>query len=299
MGVPTFPPGEFEEGFLTFPGVAEAGRDSMYADTGYIADDLSDQAPWRLSLLYNDGGAISIPLELMFYEPLKGATITIFRRHKQSGRIIPCQISQDDPTLRDSSLAGLPWQEVIRRVVPPRFDPVLTPSIINTLNLDQMVSMSLGILNVLKLQLMNPVMFGWAPAAEADTAGSAALRILSRRAAVAASGDAAAISARLFSEVSALPVNRFLQFLEGARRLSVLAVPPQVKADAIELLAQRLGLEIGGRAVVQGGRILIVAKDAKTALQIATDGSVSFGRVKITGGIIDIVDPAPIRALKP
>jgi hypothetical protein len=159
--------------------------------------------------------------------------------------------------------------------------------------------MSIGVLNVLKLQLMNPVLFGWAPAAEADSAGSAALRLLSRRAAVAASGDAAALSARLFSEVSTLPVNRFLQFLEGARRLSLMAVPPQVKADAIELLAQRLGLEVGGRAVVQGGRILIVAKDARTALQVATDGSVTFGRVKMSGGVIDIVDPAPIRALKP
>jgi hypothetical protein len=291
------PPGLFEEGLLSFPSVAEASRDPLYVDSGFILDELSDHAPWTLSLLYGDAGALSIPLEVMFFEPLKGAKITVFRRHKASGRIIPCQISLDDPSLRDSSLNKLSADEVMRRIVPPRFDPTLTPSITATLNLEQNIFLTLGFLKVIQLQLMNPVLFGWAPGAAADGATSAALRGLARRSAVV-TVDATTLAARVGSEVSSLPVNRFQQFLEAARRISLAGASPATKADAIEAVAQRLGLEVGGRSAMQGGRILIVAKDAKTALQIAADGSVSFGRVVINGGVIDIVEPVTIRALK-
>jgi hypothetical protein len=181
--------------------------------------------------------------------------------------------------------------------VPPRFDPTLTPSITATLNLEQNIFLTLGFLKVIQLQLMNPVLFGWAPGAAADGATSAALRGLARRSAVV-TVDATTLAARVGSEVSSLPVNRFQQFLEAARRISLAGASPATKADAIEAVAQRLGLEVGGRSAMQGGRILIVAKDAKTALQIAADGSVSFGRVVINGGVIDIVEPVTIRALK-
>jgi hypothetical protein len=296
--IPAMPPGQFEEGLLSFPSIAEASRDPLYVDSGFILDELSDYAPWKLSLLYGDGGALSIPLEVMFYERLSGSKLTVFRRHKGSGRIIPCQISQDDPSLRDRALNNLPVDEVMRRIVPPRFDPVLTPSITATLNLEQNIFLTLGFLKVIQLQLLNPVLFGWAPGAAADGAGSVALRSLARRGAVAA-GDASTLAARVGSEVSSLPANRFQQFLEAARRISIAGgVSPSVKADAIEAVAQRLGLEVGGRSAMQGGRILIVAKDARTALQVAADGAVSFGRVTINGGVLDIVDPVTIRALK-
>ena len=295
--IPAMPPGMFEEGLVSFPSVAEASRDPLYIDSGFILDELSDHAPWTLSLLYGDGGALSIPLEVMFFEPLKGAKITVFRRHKASGRIIPCQISLDDPSLRDSSLNKLPADEVMRRIVPPRFDPTLTPSITATLNLEQNIFLTLGFLKVIQLQLMNPVLFGWAPGAAADGASSAALRGLARRSAVV-TVDATTLAARVGSEVSSLPVNRFQQFLEAARRISLAGASPATKADAIEAVAQRLGLEVGGRSAMQGGRILIVAKDAKTALQIAADGSVSFGRVVRNGAVLDIAEPVTIRALK-
>jgi len=297
--IPATIPGDFEEGLLPFPSVAEAKRDPLYVDSGFIIDELSSEAPWTFSLLYGDDGAISIPLEAMFYEPLKGATATVFRRHKTSGRIVPCQISQDDPVFRDSSLRSLPWEQVLRRIIPPRFDTVLTPAIMDVLNQDQMICMALGVLRVLQLQLMNPVLFGWSPAAKAEGPSAEVLRALARRGAVA-TADAAQLAAKLASEVSSLPVNRFLRFLEAARRLSLMrAIPPQVKAEAIEALAERLGLEVGGRAIMQGGRILVVAKDARTALQIASDGSITFGRAKMVGTTIEIIDPVPIRALKP
>ncbi|MFZ0417409.1 MAG: hypothetical protein WAM04_04850 [Candidatus Sulfotelmatobacter sp.] len=295
--IPAMIPGEFEEGLLSFPSVDEAIRDPLYVDSGFILDELSDHAPWTLSLLYGDGGALSIPLELMFNEPLKGPKLNVFRRHKSSGRIIPCQISLDDPGLRDNSLNSLSPEEAMRRLVPPRFDPVLTPSITATLNLEQNIFLTVGFLKVIRLQLFNPVLFGWAPGSVADGAGSIALRGLAPRAAVA-TVDATSLAARVGSEVSSLPVNPFLKFLEAARRISLAAVPPNVKADAIEAVAQRLGLEVGGRSVVAGGRILVVAKDARTAFQIAADGSVSFGKVVINGGKLDVVNPTAIRALK-
>ena len=296
--IPAMIPGLFEEGLLSFPSVAEASRDPLYVDSGFILDQLSDHAPWTLSLLYGDGGGLSIPLELMSFESLKGPKLTVFRRHKASGRIIPCQILQDDPSLRDSSLNNLSAEEVMRRLVPPRFDPVLTPSIIATVNLEQNIFLTLGFLKVIQLQLLNPMLFGWSAAATADGAGSIALRALARRGAVV-TADGTTPAARVGSEVSSLPVNRFQQFLEAARRISLAGgVSPSAKADAIEAIAQKLGLEVGGRSAMQGGRILLVAKDARTALQVAADGTVSFGRVTINGGVLDIVEPTAIRALK-
>jgi hypothetical protein len=298
-GYPAIPSDQFEAGLLPFPNIDVAKRDSSYVDSGVILDHLSQQPPWTLSLLYGDGAALSIPLELMSFQSLTGPTATAFRRHKASGRIIPCQLLQDDPRFRDPSLANVPWQDVVQRVVPPRFDPTLTPSIIAILNQEQVIYLALGVLNVIRLQLLNPVLFGWSPGATAEGAASRVLaRSAVRRALI--TPDSTALAARFASEVTGLPASRFQQFLEAVRRLSqVSGVSPQVKADAITEIAKRLGLEVGGQSVQQGGRILIVAKDARTALQVAADGSITFGRVRITGATLDIVDPVPIRVFKP
>ena len=297
--VPVMIPGQFEEGLLPFPNVDMARRDPAYVDSGVIRDEMSQQAPWTFSLLYGDGGALSIPLELMWFESLTGPRITVFRRHKASGRVIPCQILQNDPILRDSSLATLPWQDVLLRAVPPRFDPLLSPWIIAELNLSQTIYMALGVLNVIKLQLANPVLFGWSPAATAESTASAALlRSIARRS-VVATADATALTGRLFGEVSSLPATSLQKFLEGARRLSLISgVSPEMKADAIQLLAKRLGLEIGGQSVMEGGRIVIAAKDGRTALQIAIDGAITFGRTQFVAKGIDILNPTTIRVFK-
>ena len=267
-------------GLLSYVQSSDAQSDRMYVDRDILLDELTERAPWFFSILYTDGGAISIPLELMFYEPIKGSSATLFRRHKQTGRIIPCQISLDDPKFKDKQNDKLSWQDVLTRVVPPRFDPALTPTIINYLNQEQMISFSIGILNVIKLQLYNPVLFGWAASAE-NAAAKTALSALAKR---VVTQDAATLGTRLASEVAGLEGNAFQRFLEAVRRLGVVrGVSPQVKADAIQVIAKQFELEVGGQAVASGGRILIAAKDARTILQVAQDGSIMFGRCKIVG----------------
>jgi hypothetical protein len=60
-------------------------------------------------------------------------------------------------------------------------------------------------------------------------------------------------------------------------------------------MAKRLGLEVGAQAAAKGGRILLIAKDGKTALQIAFEGTISFGRFSTK--TLDIVNPVAIRPL--
>lgn len=288
------PDSQFEPGMLSFTGLSDAQQDRMYVDRDILLDDLTGKAPWFYSILYRDGAAISIPLELMFYEEIKGATATVFRRHKLTGRIIPCQISMDDPKFKDKQNEKLSWQDVVTKVVPPRFDPVLTPNIINYLNQQQMISLSLGILQVINLQLYNPVLFGWAAAAENATARTA-LSALARR---VASEDAVKLGERLAAEVSGMEGNAFQRFLEAVRRLGLVrGVTAQVKADAVQVIAKQFELEVGGQSAASGGRILIAAKDARTMLQVANDGSIMFGRCRIVGATLEIVDAVPIRPL--
>lgn len=294
------PDDQFEPGLITYNRIVDAQADRSYVDSGIILDHLTDTAPWIFSLLYGDGGALSIPLEIMFYDGLKGATATVFRRHKLSGRIIPCQLSQDDPRFKNADGGNLSWVDVIQRVVPPRFDPVLTPTIMALLNQEQMISFSIGVLKVIRLQLLNPVLWGWSAAGEAAEGAAArtALRLAPRGAAITV--DATAVGGRFASEVSALRVGQFQKFLEAVRRLSMMrGVSPQVKADAVEVIAKQLGLEVGGQSIASGGRILIAAKDARTVLQVAADGTIMFGRARIVGATIEIVNPMAIRPLVP
>jgi hypothetical protein len=46
---------------------------------------------------------------------------------------------------------------------------------------------------------------------------------------------------------------------------------------------------------MQGGRVLVIAKDARTALQVAADGTVQIG--KFNPKTLDIVSPTTIRPL--
>jgi hypothetical protein len=44
---------------------------------------------------------------------------------------------------------------------------------------------------------------------------------------------------------------------------------------------------------VKGGRVLVIAKDGKTAFQIAFDGTITFGRFNTA--TLDIANPTVIR----
>jgi hypothetical protein len=274
-------------------------QDARWVESGIFNYDLTTSVPYTFSLLYTDGAVLSIPLTLMFFEPLPTAsgTLLFMRRHRGSGKNIPFQISQTDPRLRDPSLKALPYQQALEKIAPPRFDTKLTPKIMAMVNELQAIYMVTGFLHVFEWQLLNPLIAGWAPAAvESDAVRLAFTRMALRRGAQVVAEDAVAVGERLLAEVGAVRGTGLQRFLELARRLSaVKGLNPQAKADLLMSMARRLGLDVGGQATVKGGRILLVAKDAKSALQIAADGTITFGRFSIE--TLDIVNPAAIRPL--
>ena len=105
-----------------------------------------------------------------------------------------------------------------------------------------------------------------------------------------------ALGERLFTIVSALPGDKIQRYLEFARRLSFIPrLTSQQKADLLQTFAPRFDLDVGGQAPMPGGRILLVAKDGRTAFQIAADGTITFGR--FNQQTLDVVNPVPIRPL--
>jgi hypothetical protein len=293
------PATDFEPTNLAYKQLAAAQGDPKWVERDVLNYDLGTQAPYLFSVLYRDGGVLVIPLTVMFFEPLdrKQGTVLMFRRHKSTGRVVPFQISMADPRLRDPALASMPSDQAFARALIPRFDPVLTPSLVAMLNEAQAIYMATGFLKVFQLQLMNPLLMGWSAAATPTaTARTALARLTVRRAAQTMAADAAGVGERIFGEVAGANGNSFQRFLELARRLSnTPGLSPQAKADLLAKLAPRLGIDIGSNAAMQGGRILMIAKDGRTALQIALDGTISFGRFNLA--TLDIVNAVPIRPL--
>jgi hypothetical protein len=288
------PTTDFEPGWLKVNRVSDAQARVDWVEKDILQYELSKTEPWVLTLLYVDGGMLVIPLTVMAFEGLKGATATFFRRHKLSGRVVPFRMSQDDPKLRDPSLKSVPYDQVITTVMQPRFEPELTPYIINILNEEQMVFLATGVLKVLSLQTLNPMM-GWGGVVS-KSASNVLSRVALRKGTAVVARDAAAVLDGLVQAVSKLPGTRLQRFFELARRLSaVRGLTPQAKADMLVEAAGRLGLEVGGQAVVQGGRVLVIAKDARTALQVAADGTIQIG--KFSTKTLDIVNPTAIRPL--
>jgi hypothetical protein len=288
------PATDFESGWLKFDGLRDAQSSAGWVEKDILSYEISESEPWVLNLLYVDAGLLIVPLDVMSFKGLEGSTLTLFRKHKLSGRIVPFRMLQDDPKLKDPSLKSLPYDQVLTRIVQPRFDPELTPVIINIINEEQMVFLATGVLKVLALQTLNPVM-GWG-----GVASKSATRVLSRvalrKGAAVVTKDAAAVLEGLLKAVGKLQGTALQKFFELARRLSaVRGLTPQVKADLLVQAAERLGLEVGGQAVMQGGRVLVIAKDARTALQVAADGTVQIG--KFNPKTLDIVSPTTIRPL--
>jgi hypothetical protein len=293
------PINDFEPGILSFPSLEAAQRETTWVENEVLNYDLSTNQPYTFTLLYLDGGVLGIPLTFMSFAPIatNTAAVMLFRRHKTSGRIVPFQTTQSDPRLRDPSLGRLPAGDAMIRAVPPRFDPRLTPTLMAWLNEAQMIYMATGFLRVMQLQLLNPLAWGWSAAAAPTNATRNALARLSlRRGTQVIVQDGAAVGERLLGEVAGLNGTGLQRYLEFARRLSATTgLSPQAKADLLMSVAPRLGLDVGGQAVVSGGRILLIAKDGKTAFQIDLDGTITFGRFNTA--TLDIANATTIRPL--
>lgn len=132
--------------------------------------ELSEEAPWTFSLYYGDGSRLVIPLSHIWFGPPERPVATLFRRHKETGRLVPFALPMELPSAEERGARSPPHHEVVLRKAVPRFDPKLTPQITQALNEAQIVFAATGTLKVLQLQTMNPVLLGAPAAAPAPAA---------------------------------------------------------------------------------------------------------------------------------
>jgi SAM-dependent methyltransferase len=160
----------FEPGIVSMQTVQS---DPAWVESDIGTDHLSQSKPWTYTLTYKDGSTLVIPLEQVFNERLPGATITVYRRHRASRRIVPCVISRADPRLK--AVAG-PVGDfgAIADLAVPRFDATTTPHIVSMVNAAQMIWAASGMLEVIKLQSMNPLAGGVAGTGSRAGASAAA-----------------------------------------------------------------------------------------------------------------------------
>jgi hypothetical protein len=156
---------EFELSSLAAQRIEEAQADLAFVDNEIVDSILGTEPPFTFTLLYRDGQRLDIPLSNVFSERLSGATITTMRKHAASGRIVPFQASQGDPSLRDPSLSGLAPEEAFSRVLKPRFDPALTPNIVTLVNMAQSIFLAKGLLKLIFWRLGPPLARGAAASA--------------------------------------------------------------------------------------------------------------------------------------
>jgi hypothetical protein len=214
------------------PGVSSitnAASDPNWVENDIVEDVLSKQAPWTYTLTYKGGEKIVIPLEQIFTEPLAGATITVYRKHKASGRIIPCILAQADPRLKSLNGPVGSASNTLAGLASPRFDSRTAPKIVNLVNASQMLFLATGMLNVLEVQAMNPL-FGTgigivgraAEAATGKMAGKAAGKL----------GGAAAKEGFTFVEIGAGDLKASIELAKkgGVRVIAVEPVEPAATA---------------------------------------------------------------------
>jgi hypothetical protein len=94
--LPMNPAVNFEPGFVT-SSLSNAQLDLLWVEKDIIYYELSRSEPWTFTLFYTDGKKLVIPLETISFRSFpEDTTITVFRRHKETGRLIPFQISIRD-----------------------------------------------------------------------------------------------------------------------------------------------------------------------------------------------------------
>jgi hypothetical protein len=143
----------FEPGMASVPAVT-AKTDRLWVENEIASTDLSRQAPWTFTITYTDASRLTIPLSQFAGQPQTNP-VTIYRRHRATQRIVPFVANSLDPAFRSAGSI-----EAAANIAQPRFDTSTTPRLCALLNQAQMIFMAIGILEVLQLQLANPVVAG-------------------------------------------------------------------------------------------------------------------------------------------
>jgi hypothetical protein len=233
----------FEPGIVS---VADVQKDPKWVENDIVGDQLSDKAPWTHTLTYKDNSKLVIPLEQVFMERLPTATVTIFRKQKGSGRIVPCVLSQSDPRLK--ALKGPAGTEAsaLADLATPRFDSQTAPKIVSLVNAAQMLFLGKGMLEVLQVQAMNPLMGGGMGAA-GKGGGEAAAKAGAGAAAKELSG-AAAKEGLTFVEIGAGNLKASIELAKKGG-VKVIAVDPVAPAGAAGAAAVKELQGLGGQFV--------------------------------------------------
>jgi hypothetical protein len=221
------------------PGIVSAtnvASDPNWVENDIASDQLSKQAPWTYTIVYKDTSKVVIPLEQVFMEPLPTATITVFRKHKASGRIIPCVLSQSDARLQALKGSGEANFPALAALATPRFDAKTAPKIVNLVNAAQMLFLGTGMLEVLQVQAMNPLMGGGMSAA-----GKAGGTVTKAAAGTATKlGGAAAKEGLTFVEIGAGDLKASIDLAKKGG-IRVIAVDPVAPANSAVQELQGLG----------------------------------------------------------
>lgn len=276
----------FEPGILP---AQDARRDPAWVEFEIARDHLSDTAPWTYTLTYTDGATLVIPLEQVFNERLPGATITVFRRHKASRRIVPCVLSQDDQRLKALSSVPVGDFGAVADLAVPRFDTTTAPRIVSLLNAAQMIWAAIGMLKVMQLQTMNPLMGGGMASGSRAGAGAVARGV--------GAGAAARVAGReslTFVEIGAGDLKAAIDLAkqEGVKVIAVDPVP--ASAAAIQQLEA-----LGGR-FVKGAAADLAPGTADHVFQYfpwrigGTGSFVSGGTWRLVGDAMQLLKPAGV-----
>jgi len=135
--------------------LAELRTDPLWVESGIFNYFMESLKSPEIILVYEDGNILRIPLRFVHNKPLdaSGGTVTMFRRHRTTGRLVPFAITQADLFKAGELREGQPASQVLGELVPPRFDPSLTPMIPGIVDAELLRHAAIGILEVAKLQV--------------------------------------------------------------------------------------------------------------------------------------------------
>lgn len=134
--------------------LADAVQDPLWVESGIHNYFIPDLKTPEMIIIYTDGNILRIPLKYVTSDTLgSGGTVTMFRRQKFSGRLVPFAISQTDLFSAAEGKKGGSGARLMHELVPPRFDPTLTPLIVHYVDAELARLAVLGFLNVAKLHV--------------------------------------------------------------------------------------------------------------------------------------------------
>lgn len=281
--------------------MAEARADSHWVETDIVDYAVSTAAPFIFTLLYADGSMLEIPLEKMSFQGVGAASLTTFRRHRSSGRLIPCRIAQAALRNVPPAIARQTTAATMHTLIPARFDPDVTPLIIAYLNEAQAMQLSMALLGLAAMWAGSGpsrrppagVVTGTATRLTAASSGrlmamraaarAAAGRVTGRAVAAGVAGRIAQVADELIAATATIQANgpRFIRaaaLLSGRVGLSALE-----KAQVILEFARRIGFGFSRRGLVDAGELfLLESEDAIYAFRIMKDsGQIWYGRFNI------------------